>query len=126
MAPLGEGVELIVGCVQDPRFGPVVLVGVGGIYAEILKDTALALGPVGREQAEELLRGLRGAPLLLGARGRPRLDLPAAAEIIAALSRFAAAHPEVAEIEVNPVLVTPSAAVALDARIVLAGRGNGA
>jgi len=124
MAPLADGVEVIVGCRQDPRFGPVVLVGLGGIHAEILKDTVVALAPVETEQAEQLLASLRGASLLYGARGRPQLDVGAAARVAAALSRFAAAHPEVAEVEVNPLLVTPTAAVALDARIVLAGEGD--
>ena len=122
MAPVVDGVEVIVGCRQDPRFGPVVLVGVGGIYAEVLQDTAVALAPIEADQAERLLASLRGASLLSGARGRPRLDVAAAARVTAALSLFAAAHPEVAEVEVNPLLVTPTAAVALDARIVLAGR----
>ena len=121
MAPVTDGVELIVGCRQDPRFGSVVLVGLGGIYAEILKDTVVALAPVETDQAERLLASLRGAALLCGARGRPRLDVAAAARVAAALSRFAATHPEVAEVEVNPVLVTPTAALALDARILLAG-----
>jgi acyl-CoA synthetase (NDP forming) len=124
MAPLANGVEVIVGCRQDPRFGPVVLVGLGGIYAEILQDTVVALAPVEADQAERLLASLRGASLLSGARGRPRLDVGAAARVVAALSRFAATHPEVAEVEVNPLLVTPTAAVALDARIVLAGEGD--
>ena len=124
MAPLADGVEVIVGCRQDPRFGPVVLVGLGGIYAEILQDTAVALAPVEADQAERLLARLRGASLLSGARGRPRLDVGAAARVAAALSGFAAAHPEVAEVEVNPLLVTPMAAVALDARIVLADEGD--
>jgi succinyl-CoA synthetase beta subunit len=124
MAPVADGVEVIVGCRQDPRFGPVVLVGLGGVYTEILKDAAVALAPVEADQAERLLASLRGASLLYGARGRPRLDVGAAARVAAALSRFAAAHPEVAEVEVNPLLVTPTAAVALDARIVLAGEGD--
>ena len=121
MAPLADGVEVIVGCRQDPRFGPVMLVGLGGIYAEILKDTVVAPAPVEEDEAERLLVSLRGAALLCGARGRPRLDVGAAARVTAALSRFAATHPEVAEVEVNPVLVTPTTAVALDARIVLGG-----
>jgi len=66
-----------------------------------------------------LLRALRGAPLLLGARGRPPMDMAAAARAAAILSRFAAAHPEVAEVEMNPLLVTSSGAVALDARMIL-------
>jgi acyl-CoA synthetase (NDP forming) len=121
MAPVAEGVELLVGCRRDPRFGPVALAGLGGLFAEVLGDVALALAPVDEAQAERLLRRLRGAPLLLGVRGRPPVDLPAAARALAAVSRLAAAHPEVEEIEANPLLVTPEGALALDARVVLAG-----
>ncbi len=120
MADLSEGVELIVGCRRDPRFGQLLLVGLGGIYAELLRDVAVALAPVEVDEAEELFRSLRGAQLLLGARGRPSLDVRAAAGAAAALSRFAAAHPEVAEVEVNPLLVLPEGALGLDARLILA------
>ena len=119
MAPTETGVELIIGCRQDPRFGPVVLVGLGGIYAEILKDSVVALAPIEESDAHGLLTSLRGAALLLGARGRPPLDVPAAARVAAALSHFAATHPEVAEVELNPLLLMPRDAVALDARMVL-------
>jgi len=79
MAPLSEGAEVIIGCRQDPRFGPVLLVGLGGIYTELLRDVRTALAPVTEQQAEALFRELRGAPLLTGVRGRPALDLGAAA-----------------------------------------------
>ena len=119
MAALDEGIELIVGCRRDPLFGPVALVGFGGIYAELLQDTRTALAPLEASGAQTLLEELRAAPLLSGARGRGALDVAAAATAAAALSRFAAAHPEVEEVEVNPLLVLPSGALALDARIVL-------
>ncbi len=112
------GVELIVGCRRDPRFGPLVLVGLGGVYAELLRDVRLALAPAGADELEALLLSLRGAGVLTGARGRAAVDVRAAAEAAAALSRVAAAHPEIAEIEINPLLVTPGGAVGLDARIV--------
>jgi len=119
MAPLADGVELIVGCRRDPLFGPVSLVGSGGVYAELLRDTRTALAPLDAAEAQTLLAELRAAPLLTGARGRPALDIAAAAAAAAAVSRFAAAHPEVEEVEVNPLLVLPSGALALDARVVL-------
>jgi acetate---CoA ligase (ADP-forming) len=121
MAALDGGAELIVGCRRDARFGPVALVGLGGIYAEILRDVAVALAPIDELTAEALLRSLRGAPLLLGARGRKPLDIEAAARVAATLSQLAAA---LAEIEINPLLVTPEGALALDARIVLAEKGE--
>ena len=120
MVPGEGGVELIVGARLDPRFGPLVLVGLGGIYAELLDDVRLALAPAGADELEELLLSLRGAGVLRGSRGRAPVDVGAAAEAAAALSRVAAAHPEIAELEINPLLVTPAGAVGLDARIVLA------
>ena len=114
-----DGVELIVGCRRDPRFGPLVLVGLGGVYAELLRDVRLALAPAGADELEALILSLRGAGILTGARGRAAVDVRAAAEAAAALSRVAAAHPEIAEIEINPLLVTPGGAVGLDARVVL-------
>jgi acyl-CoA synthetase (NDP forming) len=119
---VGAGFELLTGARRDPRFGPLVVVGAGGIHAETLRDTAAGLAPVDEAAAEELIRSLAAAPLLTGARGRPALDIVAAARAVSALSRFAAAHPEVAEVEVNPLLVRRQGegAVGLDARIVLA------
>ena len=124
MAPLSQGVELIIGAKRDPRFGPVALVGMGGVYAELLLDVAEALAPVSAEQAIEMIERLNGAPVLKGARGRPALDIPAAASALVALSRVAAARPEIAEIEVNPLLVLPRGALALDARIIHADEGG--
>ncbi len=79
MAPLGDGIELILGTQWDGRFGPVVLIGLGGIYAEVLRDYAVSLAPVDEDQAAAMLRSLRGSELLEGARGRKPVDVPAAA-----------------------------------------------
>jgi acetate---CoA ligase (ADP-forming) len=119
MAPLSQGLELIVGAKRDPRFGPVILVGAGGLYAEIVKDVVVALAPVTEAGAEALLRSLHVAPLLDGARGRAAVDVDAAARAAATLSQVAAEHPEIAEIEINPLLALPDGALGLDARIVL-------
>lgn len=119
MADAADGLELIVGVRVDPRFGPVAMVGIGGVHAEVLHDVAFALAPVTDAHAVDLLRGLRSAALLDGARGRTGVDVPAAAAAIASITALAAAHPEIAELEVNPLLATPSGAVALDARAVL-------
>ncbi len=115
------GVELIVGAVRDPKFGPVVMVGLGGVLTEVLDDTRCALAPVSTHAARELLLTLQGAPVLVGARGRGPVDLDGLAEVVACVSRLAAAHPELAELELNPVLARPDGVVALDARVVLAG-----
>ena len=118
VAPVHDGVELIVGAGRDPRFGPVAAVGLGGIYTEIFGDVAVGLAPLDVAEAERMLYSLRGAPLMAGARGRPPCDVRAAAEAAVALSRVAASHPGIAEIEINPLLVTPDGAVALDARVI--------
>ncbi|WP_116110617.1 acetate--CoA ligase family protein [Amycolatopsis ruanii] len=120
MADLRDTVELIAGVRRDPRFGPVVMVGLGGVFTEVLADVAFALAPVDQAGAEQLLRSLRAAALLTGARGRPPVDVPAAARVVATISALAAAHPEIAELEINPLLAAPGRVTALDARIVLA------
>lgn len=119
MADLSDAVELIIGVRQDRAFGPVVLVGAGGVLTELLHDTQCALGPLSADDALAMLDRLRAAPLLKGYRGKPSVNVAAAADLIAELSQFAAAHPEIAEIECNPVAVTPHEAIALDARIIL-------
>ncbi|HEY3612409.1 MAG TPA: acetate--CoA ligase family protein [Gaiellales bacterium] len=119
-ADVRDGVELVVGATRDARFGAVVLVGLGGILVETLRDTALALAPLDAAGAERLLRSLRASPLLDGVRGRPAVDVAAAARAVVALGAAMAAHPEIAELEVNPLLVTPHGAIALDARVALA------
>ena len=118
-ADLADGVELIVGSVRDPKFGSVVMVGLGGILTEVLGDTACAIAPVSVDAARELLLSLQGAPVLLGTRGRAPVDLDALAELVARVSRLAAAHPELVELELNPVLASPAGVLALDARVVL-------
>jgi acyl-CoA synthetase (NDP forming) len=113
MAP--QGVEIILGARRDPQFGPLVLVGTGGVQAELWRDVALDLAPVSAERAEQLLRSLRGFPLLDGFRGAPRADVAALAQAVAAFSRFVAAAGErVQEAEVNPVIAGPWGCLAVD------------
>lgn len=112
------GVELLLGCRWDERFGPLLVVGMGGLLAELFRDVRAALAPLEDSKARRLLEGLRGAALFGPLRGRAAVDLTAAAGAAAALSRFAAAHPEVAAAEINPLLVTPQGAIGLDARLV--------
>lgn len=116
---LSTAVELIVGARTDPAFGSVVMVGLGGVLAELLDDTVCALGPVTTREAGRMLTRLRGARLLDGYRGRPAVDVAAAAELISVFSHVAAEHPEIGELECNPVAVTPASAIALDSRLVL-------
>jgi acetyltransferase len=114
-----HGVELILGMKRDPVFGPVVMVGFGGIAAEVFQDKALELPPLNERLARRMLESLRSWPLLTGYRGRPVVNVE---QLIEALMRFSylVAHlPEIAEVDINPLLVTPQEVVALDARIVL-------
>jgi acyl-CoA synthetase (NDP forming) len=107
VAPMARGgVELIAGVSRDAVFGPVVMVGLGGIYAEILKDVAVQVAPVSEEEALRMIRSLKMFPLLDGARGQAKADVVAAARTVARLSEFACRHVEdVAEIDLNPILV---------------------
>jgi len=110
------GVETVIGIKRDPVFGPVVMFGLGGVYVEVLKDVTLRLAPVDREVAREMIRSIKGFPLLAGARGRPPADLVALADVIVALSRFGAAH-QVASAEINPFIALPQGGFAVDALI---------
>ena len=111
--------ELIVGAHRDPSFGPVVLVGLGGVQAELHKDVQVALAPVDEGEALAMIRSLRSYPLLDGWRGRPRVDVESAARAVAALSRLLAERADVVEAEVNPLRVGPAGAVAVDALVAL-------
>lgn len=102
------GVEMIVGARVDSQFGPVVVVGLGGIYVEILRDTALMPAPVSDDQARAMIAQLKGLPLLSGARGRPRADVGALAQVVSRLSWLASdLQGQIAEIDLNPVIVLP-------------------
>lgn len=113
-------VEVIVGARYDPTFGPVVLVGLGGILAELLEDTALRLAPVSADAARRMLGELRGSRLLAGFRGRAGVDLESLAALIATVSRLAVELP-LAELDLNPVILKAggSGAVAVDRRLIL-------
>jgi acetate---CoA ligase (ADP-forming) len=122
--PMAEaGVELIVGARRDASFGACVMVGLGGVLAEVLDDVSIRLAPVTPAVALEMLDELRGAGLLAGVRGRPSVDRAAVAELIAGLSAFVAAREDVLEVDLNPVIATPDGAVAVDALVVVDGRG---
>ncbi len=111
------GVELIVGVVQDPAFGPVVACGAGGVTAELIQDVAVALTPVTEDEAARMLRSLRTYPLLTGYRGAPPADLNAVRDVVVRLAAMADRHDAIAEIDLNPLAATPEGAVVLDARV---------
>src|SRR6266567_460738 len=104
-----SGRDIILGVTSDPDFGPMLMVGLGGIHVEVLRDVAFAPVPLGTEEALALLDQLKGAALLDGVRGEPAADRTALAELMVALSRFAADHADqIAEIDLNPVIVHPA------------------
>lgn len=114
------GIEMMVGATRDPLFGPTVLVGLGGILVELLRDSALALAPVGREEALDMLGRLKGAKLLDGFRNLPAVDRDTLAGIVQRVSELAADHAgRIAEIDVNPVICAGTRQVAVDALIAL-------
>jgi acyl-CoA synthetase (NDP forming) len=115
-----SGTELIMGVARDPVFGPMALVGAGGIFAEIMEDVALRSCPFGEDVAAAMLRSLRCFPLLAGARGRPQADLASLAAMLARLSAFAvAAGPRLAAVDLNPVIASAQGAAAVDAVLLL-------
>ncbi|TNM41198.1 acetate--CoA ligase family protein [Nocardioides albidus] len=115
-----DTVELIVGARRDESFGPVALVGLGGVQAELYRDVRIALAPVGEDEARTMIESLRAYPLLDGWRGRPVVDVDAAAAVVSAVSRLLAEDPDLVECEINPLRVGPEGAVAVDALVLAA------
>ena len=118
---LTDGVEVIIGARRDPTFGPVVMLGLGGILTEVLGDVAFRRAPIEPDEARRMVAELKGAKVLEGARGRVPCDIDALCEALAALSRFAYAHRhKVDSIDINPLMVMPAGTgvIALDALIV--------
>ncbi len=113
---MATGTELIIGALHNPSFGPLLLVGMGGVYAELFKDVARRYAPFGVAQARELILTLKGARMLLGFRGQPACDMDALADAVSKLSWLIADHADVLrEVEINPLIAGKSAAVAVDA-----------
>ena len=114
------GVELIVGVRRDPSFGPCIVVGLGGVFTEVLDDVAIRLAPVSDETAFAMLDELRGSRLLAGARGGPAVDRAAVVDLIVRLASLAMARPDILEVDLNPVVASTDGAVAVDALVVVA------
>jgi acetate---CoA ligase (ADP-forming) len=111
------GVEFLAGVVHDPSFGPLIAFGAGGTNAELLGDVALRITPLSDLDAAEMVRSLRSSPLLDGYRGSPPCDIPALERVLLGLSALVEVHPEVAELDANPVIAGPGGALIVDARI---------
>jgi acyl-CoA synthetase (NDP forming) len=111
------GTELLVGAVQDPVFGPLVAVGPGGTFAELIGDASFRLAPLTDADATELVHHGKVGKLLAGFRGAPAADVAAVADLLLRVGRLADDFPEVAELDLNPVIAGPQGAVAVDARV---------
>ena len=111
------GIETIVGVVQEPVFGPVVVFGLGGVAADVLDDRVARLAPLTTADADDLIHSIRAAPLLLGHGGQPAADIGALHDILLRVSRLADDLPQVAELDLNPVIVRPDGVTAVDARV---------
>ena len=111
------GIETIVGVVQEPVFGPVVVFGLGGVATDVLGDHAARLAPLTGADADDLIRSIRAAPALLGQPGRPAADIGAVRDTLLRVSRLADDLPQVAELDLNPVIARPDGVIAVDARI---------
>ena len=119
--PMAEaGVEVIIGVVQDPIFGPVMMFGLGGIFVEVLKDVAFRAIPMSRADAHEMLDQIASRKILEGVRGNPPVDKKAIVDLMMAVAELVQAHPEIAEIDLNPVIARADALDVADARMILA------
>jgi acyl-CoA synthetase (NDP forming) len=114
---VAPGVETIVGVTHDPSFGPLVLLGLGGVTAELLADRAFRIVPITDDDAHELVRSLRGSPLLFGYRGRPEVDAGALEQLLLRVGQLADELPEISEMDLNPVVVAPEGVIAVDVKI---------
>ncbi|MFW6050410.1 MAG: acetate--CoA ligase family protein [Myxococcota bacterium] len=113
------GTEIIVGMSRDPDFGPLLMVGMGGVFVEVYKDVAFRLVPLERRDALDMIDAIQAQPLLDGARNRPVLDRPELAEILLRVSHLVESVPQIEELDVNPLVITERGLVAIDARVIV-------
>jgi acyl-CoA synthetase (NDP forming) len=117
MAP--PGVEVIVGMSKDPQFGPVLMFGLGGVFVEVLKDVSFRIVPVTERDAREMIKEIKGYPILEGYRGQKPASIPALEKLIIKVSQFVEQNPQIKELDLNPIFAYPDKAVAADARVIL-------
>ncbi len=115
------GTEVIIGMTKDAQFGPVLMFGLGGILVELLKDVSFRIVPLQKEDAREMIREIKGYPLLEGFRGMEPVDVSVLEEILLKLSGFVDGNPEIKELDLNPIFAYRDGAVAADARVILEG-----
>lgn len=114
-----EGREVIVGMAKDPQFGPALMFGLGGIFVEVLKDVSFRVAPITRYDAEEMIKEIKAYPILEGIRGQPPADIEALIDILLKVSNLVIEHPEIDQLDLNPIFAYPKGAKAVDARIIL-------
>jgi len=118
-AMVPQGTEIIVGSTTDEQFGPVMMFGLGGVFVEILEDVAFRIVPLEPKDASDIVREIKGFPLLDGARGREKADLVSLENLILKVSNLVDENPQIAELDLNPVFAYSDGVVAVDAHIVL-------
>jgi acetyl-CoA synthetase (ADP-forming) len=111
--------EVIVGAVKDPQFGPALMFGLGGIFVEILKDVSFRIAPIDEAEAREMITEIKATPILKGYRGLPSVDIEVITQILVNTSRLVMRHPEIKELDLNPIVVYEKGAKTVDARIIL-------
>jgi acetate---CoA ligase (ADP-forming) subunit beta len=113
------GVEVIIGMSKDAQFGPVLMFGLGGVWVEVLKDVSFRIVPLEKRDAHEMIQEIKGKPLLEGYRGQEAVDIDNLEALILKVSAFVEQHPEIKELDLNPVFAYKDSATAVDARIIL-------
>ncbi len=111
--------EVIIGMTRDAQFGPALMFGLGGIFVEVYKDVAFRLPPLSDADAHDMVHEIKGLPILTGFRGRPPCDLGAIIKCLLAVSRLVEARPDLAELDLNPILAYPTGCLVVDAKVVL-------
>jgi acetate---CoA ligase (ADP-forming) subunit beta len=116
---LPSSTEVVVGATKNPQFGHVIMFGLGGVFVEVLKDVSFRAAPIHASDAREMITELKAFPILGGYRGKPPADIGALVDILLKTSKLVTDHPEIGEVDLNPILVSEKGAKAVDARIVL-------
>lgn len=119
------GTEVIIGAVKDPQFGPALMFGLGGIFVEVLKDVSFRVAPITKYDAQEMIKEIKGYPILTGIRGQEPRDITALVNILLRVSKLVMDHLEINQLDLNPIFSYPKGAKCVDARIILEPEDKG-
>jgi len=114
-----KGIEVIIGALKDPQFGPALMFGLGGIFVEVLKDVSFRVAPITKFDAKEMIQEIKGYPILTGIRGQKASDVTALENILLQVSKLVMDYPVINQLDLNPVFSYPTGAKCVDARIIL-------